>query len=65
VSLPPVPDALEDAHRGVAAPRPAQLSLAEVAGRVGYQAEAAFSRAFKRLLGTAPGAYRQSAAGAN
>lgn len=35
--------------------------LAEIAGRVGYRAEAAFSRAFKRWAGVAPGAYRRGA----
>jgi AraC-like DNA-binding protein len=36
-------------------------SLGEIAGRIGYEAEAAFSKAFKRWAGHAPGAYRQSA----
>jgi AraC family transcriptional regulator, alkane utilization regulator len=31
-----------------------RLGLAEVAERVGYESEAAFSRAFKRHLGVAP-----------
>jgi AraC-like DNA-binding protein len=35
-------------------------SLGEIAGRIGYEAEAAFSKAFKRWAGHAPGAYRQS-----
>jgi AraC-like DNA-binding protein len=35
-----------------------QLSLDELAPRVGYQTAAAFSRAFRRSLGTAPGAFR-------
>jgi AraC-like DNA-binding protein len=39
--------------------RESDQSLAEIADRVGYQAEAAFSRAFKRLAGVAPGAYRR------
>ena len=34
-------------------------SLAEVATRVGYASEFAFSRAFKRLHGVAPGIYRR------
>jgi AraC-like DNA-binding protein len=34
-------------------------SLAEVASQVGYTSEAAFSRAFKRLVGIAPALYRQ------
>jgi AraC-like DNA-binding protein len=35
-----------------------QLALAEVAERVGYGSEAALSRAFKRLVGVAPAAWR-------
>lgn len=35
-------------------------SIAEVAGEVGYESEAAFSRAFKRHRGTSPGLWRQS-----
>ena len=42
-----------------AAPRAA---LADVAGRVGYESEAAFNRTFKRHLRRTPGAYRRSAA---
>jgi AraC-like DNA-binding protein len=34
--------------------------LGEVASRLGYQSEAAFSRAFKRFLGVAPGALRRN-----
>ena len=34
------------------------LSTAAIAERVGYQSEAAFSRAFKKAVGTGPGAYR-------
>jgi AraC-like DNA-binding protein len=34
------------------------LTLSEVAGRVGYESEAAFSKAFKRQVGTSPGAFR-------
>jgi AraC-like DNA-binding protein len=33
--------------------------VAEIAKRVGYDAEAAFSKAFKRWIGVAPGAYRR------
>jgi AraC-like DNA-binding protein len=32
--------------------------VAEIADDVGYQSEAAFSRAFKREFGLAPGQYR-------
>jgi AraC family transcriptional regulator, alkane utilization regulator len=35
-------------------------SIADVAQRVGYQAEAAFSKVFKHHLGVAPGSYRRS-----
>ncbi len=34
------------------------VRLGELAGRLGYQSEAAFSRAFKRLVGIPPGAAR-------
>ena len=34
--------------------------LADVGGSVGYESEAAFNKAFKRCMGTAPGAYRRS-----
>lgn len=34
-------------------------SLAQVAGSVGYESEASFNKAFKRLTGVAPGAYRR------
>ncbi|CAG1018495.1 HTH-type transcriptional regulator MtrA [Burkholderiaceae bacterium] len=33
--------------------------LADLASRLGYQSEAAFSRAFKRVMGVSPGAARQ------
>ena len=36
-------------------------TVAELAGRLGYRSEAAFSRAFKRVLGIAPGAARNRA----
>lgn len=36
--------------------------LASLAGRLGYQSEAAFSRAFKRFMGVPPGAIQQAAA---
>jgi AraC-like DNA-binding protein len=38
------------------------LGLAEIAGRVGYESEAAFNRAFRRHFGVPPGAYRRRAA---
>lgn len=36
------------------------LSLAELAERLGYQSEATFSRAFKRAMGVSPGAVRRN-----
>jgi AraC-like DNA-binding protein len=33
--------------------------VAEVADAVGYQSGAAFSRAFKKIVGRSPGAWRQ------
>ena len=36
-----------------------QLSLARIAEQVGYESEAAFSRAFKRQYGKAPGTWRR------
>jgi len=37
-------------------------ALGQVASRLGYQSEASFSRAFKRLVGVSPGAARQRGA---
>ncbi len=36
-----------------------QLHLTEMAAQVGYDSEAAFSKAFKRTLGVSPSIYRQ------
>jgi AraC family transcriptional regulator, alkane utilization regulator len=41
--------------------REGHASLAEIAEQVGYDSEAAFSKAFKRAIGSAPGAYRRAA----
>ena len=38
-------------------------SIATVANRVGYESEAAFSRAFKKLIGFPPGEWRKSRGG--
>lgn len=38
------------------------ISIAQAASEVGYESEAAFSRAFKRIAGTSPGAWRRSRA---
>jgi len=43
--------------------RDSDARLAEVAERVGYAGESALSRAFKRWLGVAPGAYRKGRQG--
>ena len=40
--------------------RDGKQTLAEVAAQVGYDSEAAFSKAFKRAVGSAPGAYRRA-----
>lgn len=37
-----------------------EIAVAELAERLGYQSEAAFSRAFKRCIGTSPGSIRQA-----
>lgn len=42
--------------------REQDLPVAAIAGRVGYQSEAAFSRAFKRIMGIAPGSVRRQGA---
>jgi AraC-like DNA-binding protein len=39
------------------------VRLGEMAGRLGYRSEAAFSRAFKRVTGTPPGAVRRRSEG--
>jgi AraC-like DNA-binding protein len=37
-----------------------KLTVAEIAGRIGYESEAAFNRAFRRLVGSPPAAWRQA-----
>src|SRR5262249_60762849 len=37
-------------------------SIAEIANRVGYESEAAFSRSFKKVLGTSPSQWRRDRA---
>ncbi|MFC7550758.1 cupin domain-containing protein [Plantactinospora sp. GCM10030261] len=41
------------------------VSVAQAAAAVGYQSESAFNRAFKRLVGEAPGAWRRRDRGAS
>jgi AraC-like DNA-binding protein len=45
--------------------RDGKQTLAAVAARVGYDSEAAFSKAFKRAVGSAPGAYRRALRGSS
>jgi len=48
--------------------RESTLGIGEIAGRVGYESEAAFNRAFRRLVGSPPATWRQakaSSTGAN
>jgi AraC-like DNA-binding protein len=45
--------------------RSADSKLSDVAVQVGYQSEAAMSRAFKRCFGLSPGAYRRHCAACN
>jgi AraC-like DNA-binding protein len=49
-----LPRHLAHACRDLEAPRNTSASLAQVAEIVGYDSEAAFSRAFKKALGVAP-----------
>ncbi len=42
--------------------RDSHASIAVIASRVGYASEAAFSRAFRRVVGTPPAAWRRAAA---
>ena len=43
----------------VSALREERVTVGELADRLGYRSEAAFSRAFKRVVGVAPGAIRR------
>jgi AraC-like DNA-binding protein len=45
----------------VAALKEEGATVGELADRLGYRSEAAFSRAFKRVIGSSPGAFRRSA----
>jgi AraC-like DNA-binding protein len=48
-------------HIAVAALKEEGATVGELADRLGYRSEAAFSRAFKRVIGTSPGAVRRGA----
>jgi AraC-like DNA-binding protein len=54
-------------HLGRSLLRESKLSVGEIAERVGYESEAAFNRAFHRIIGTPPASWRRSnqSAGAN
>jgi transcriptional regulator GlxA family with amidase domain len=41
--------------------RHSNASLAQIAATIGYESEAAFSRAFKKAFGTAPASWRREA----
>jgi AraC-like DNA-binding protein len=43
----------------VTALRDERASVAELASRLGYRSQAAFARAFKRVVGVAPGAIKR------
>jgi AraC-like DNA-binding protein len=40
--------------------RGGNAAITEIATSLGYGSEAAFNKAFKRVIGQAPGAYRQA-----
>jgi AraC-like DNA-binding protein len=50
-------------HVAVVALKEEGTTVGELANRLGYRSEAAFSRAFKRVIGTPPGAVRRQSAG--
>jgi AraC-like DNA-binding protein len=47
-------------HRATRLLRTSPANVGEIAARVGYEAEAAFNKAFKRWIGVPPGAYRRA-----
>jgi AraC-like DNA-binding protein len=49
-------------HLAVATLKEESVTVGQLADRLGYRSEAAFSRAFKRVIGVAPGGIRQRAA---
>jgi AraC-like DNA-binding protein len=48
-------------HLALSALRKEEVTVAGLARRLGYRSEAAFSRAFKRVVGVPPGAVRRAA----
>ncbi len=46
-------------HVAVSVLKEGNATLSELAGRLGYRSEAAFSRAFKRVMGSSPGTVRR------
>ena len=48
-------------HVALAALKEEGATVGELADRLGYRSEAAFSRAFKRVIGVPPGAIRRGA----
>ena len=56
-------DALADVPRGTSLLRESDLKAGrQIAQAVGYDSDGAFHKAFKRILGVAPGEYRRSVA---
>jgi AraC-like DNA-binding protein len=49
-------------HLALHALRTEEVTVGELADRLGYRSEAAFARAFKRVIGAAPGGIRRGAA---
>jgi AraC-like DNA-binding protein len=49
-------------HMALTMLREGDAGLGELANRLGYRSEAAFSRAFKRYIGLSPGAVRRNGA---
>jgi AraC-like DNA-binding protein len=47
-------------HRATRLLRGSEANVGEIAARVGYDAQAAFNKAFKRWIGVPPGAYRRA-----
>jgi AraC-like DNA-binding protein len=47
-------------HVAVAALKDEGATVGQLADRLGYRSEAAFSRAFKRVIGVSPGAIRRT-----